>query len=149
METHHCKHHRAYVDNLNKSLELNGLQTTDILEVQRLIGKGVGGDLMRNNGGGHYNHALFWKWMAPVSTRGQQPSPALLQKIVDQWGSLDEMRKEFNEAATKRFGSGWAWLGVKPDGSLAISSSPNQGKFYLSLASVIVAYSMNRNISAM
>jgi Fe-Mn family superoxide dismutase len=77
-------------------------------------------------GGGHYNHSLFWKWMAPVGESCQGPSGALKAKIEDRWGSVDAMRKTFNEAAANRFGSGWAWLGVKSDGSLDICSTANQ-----------------------
>ena len=83
--------------------------------------------IVRNNGGGHYNHSLFWKWMAPVGTSNVAPTGNLKSKIEDRWGSVDEMKKEFNSVAAARFGSGWAWLTVDPStGSLEISSTANQ-----------------------
>lgn len=83
--------------------------------------------MVRNNGGGHYNHSLFWKWMAPVGTSNVAPFGQLKTKIEERWGSIDEMKKEFNNAAATRFGSGWAWLMVDPEtGSLNIASTPNQ-----------------------
>lgn len=83
--------------------------------------------MVRNNGGGHYNHSLFWKWMAPVGTSNVAPSGDLKNKIEERWGSVDEMKKKFNEAAATRFGSGWAWLTVDPEsGTLDITSTPNQ-----------------------
>ena len=78
-------------------------------------------------GGGHYNHSLFWKWMAPVGSSNVKPSGSLAEAIDRTFGSLQSMQTKFNEAAAARFGSGWAWLGVKSDGSLAICSTPNQG----------------------
>lgn len=97
---------------------------SDIVEVQRQAAQSK--VAVRNNGGGHYNHSLFWKWMAPVGEANCAPSGQLKEKIESKWGSVDGMRKAFNEAAAARFGSGWAWLGVKTDGSLEISSTANQ-----------------------
>ena len=83
--------------------------------------------MVRNNGGGHYNHSLFWKWMAPVGTSNVSPFGELKTKIEERWGSVDEMKKEFNNTAATRFGSGWAWLMVDQEtGSLNIASTPNQ-----------------------
>lgn len=97
------------------------------------INKAVGTDaipkdiatVVRNNGGGHWNHSFFWKVMtAPSNSNG--PSAELKSVIDSAFGSVDTMKEKFNAAAAGRFGSGWAWLGVKPDGSLSISSTPNQ-----------------------
>jgi len=83
--------------------------------------------IVRNNGGGHYNHSLFWKWMTPVGTSNVSPFGELKAKIEERWGGVDEMKKEFNNAAASRFGSGWAWLMVDPEtNSLNITSTPNQ-----------------------
>ncbi|EFJ40467.1 superoxide dismutase [Mn] [Volvox carteri f. nagariensis] len=130
MQIHHTKHHQAYVNNLNAALdkfpELKDLGLVD-------INKAVGTDklpteaatVIRNNGGGHYNHTFFWKVMTnPSNTNG--PSGAAKEAIEAAFGSVDEMKTKFNAAAAGRFGSGWAWLGVKSDGSLAITSTPNQ-----------------------
>lgn len=83
---------------------------------------------VRNNGGGHYNHSLFWKWMAPVGTSNASPFGPLKAAIEEKWGCLANMQQEFNGAAATRFGSGWAWLTVDParGGALEISSSANQ-----------------------
>jgi len=81
---------------------------------------------VRNNGGGHYNHSLFWKWMSPVGQANSAPFGNLKDKIEERWGSFDNMRAEFNGAAANRFGSGWAWLGVKANGQLEICSTANQ-----------------------
>lgn len=84
--------------------------------------------VIRNNGGGHYNHSLFWRWMAPIGASNTAPFGKLKEAIDSEFGSLDAMKTDFTNAALTRFGSGWAWLGVRPDGTLAISSTPNQGK---------------------
>lgn len=97
----------------------------DIIQVQKTAAKAP--VVVRNNGGGHYNHSLFWKWMAPVGSCNVAPSGTLKSKIEDRWGSVEEMKKEFNAAAAARFGSGWAWLAVDPQsGALDILSTANQ-----------------------
>ena len=122
MEIHHGKHHNAYVTNLNGALaghpELAGLS---LEELQAKIS-----DIapLRNNGGGHYNHSLFWKVIAPGGASA--PSGALAAAIDAAFGSLDAFKEEFGKAGATRFGSGWAWLGVKADGSLGVCSTPNQ-----------------------
>ena len=90
---------------------------------------------IRNNSGGHYNHALFWRWMSPIGTSNTAPFGKLLDAIDSQFGSFEAMRSKFTDAALTRFGSGWAWLGVRPDGTLAIASTPNQGKLSHPLSS--------------
>ncbi|WP_425426738.1 superoxide dismutase [Acinetobacter populi] len=124
MEIHYGKHHKAYVDNLNAQIKtFPELDKTDLVELQKHISKY--NTAVRNNGGGHFNHDFFWNSLAPSNKTGQ-PSAALLKQINTDFGSLDAFKQKFNEAATGRFGSGWAWLIVTPDGKLAVSSTPNQ-----------------------
>eukprot|EP00746_Dinoflagellata_sp_MGD_P089942 gnl/MRDRNA2_/MRDRNA2_35488_c0_seq2.p1 gnl/MRDRNA2_/MRDRNA2_35488_c0~~gnl/MRDRNA2_/MRDRNA2_35488_c0_seq2.p1 ORF type:complete len:254 (-),score=53.54 gnl/MRDRNA2_/MRDRNA2_35488_c0_seq2:377-1066(-) len=119
MEIHHGKHHATYVNNLNKVLQ----DFPDIESIQ--AGAVKAGPAVRNNGGGHYNHANFWINMAPADKTGT-PSAELEAAIVSAFGSMDAMKEKFTQAALTRFGSGWAWLGVKPDGKLGITSTANQ-----------------------
>jgi superoxide dismutase, Fe-Mn family len=131
MEIHHGKHHNAYVTNLNKAIEDKpDLQKMSIEEICSNLDK-VPQDVrvaVRNNGGGHYNHSLFWTLMAPKGTAGGgEPSGALADAMKKAFGSFADFKTKFADAGTKRFGSGWAWLGVKAgDGSLVITSTPNQ-----------------------
>jgi Fe-Mn family superoxide dismutase len=124
MEIHHDKHHAAYVTNLNKALNQlpGGFPAKSIEEI--CAEATADQAAIRNNGGGHYNHSRFWKWIAPGGATA--PSGALEAAIIKQFGSLDEMKKQFSEAAKSRFGSGWAWLSMAEDKSLFISSTPNQ-----------------------
>ena len=128
MEIHHDRHHKAYVDNLNKALP----STTKSLE-ELLVTVSSQPVAVRNNGGGHWNHSFFWQLLAPASAK--QPSAALLAQIQKDFGSLDNLKVEFGKAATSRFGSGWAWLIVK-DGKLVISSTPNQDNPLMDVAEV-------------
>ena len=126
MEIHHDKHHGAYVTNLNKALE--GHADLAKLSVEALISKidSVPETIrtaVRNNGGGHANHSLFWKIMKKGG--GGEPKGEITEAIKSTFGSFNEFKAKFNEAATKRFGSGWAWLQIK-DGKLGIESTPNQ-----------------------
>jgi len=126
MEIHHDKHHGAYVSNLNKALE--GQAELAKLSVEALISKidSVPENIrtaVRNNGGGHANHSLFWKIMKKGG--GGEPKGEIADAIKATFGSFNEFKAKFNEAATKRFGSGWAWLQIK-DGKLGIESTPNQ-----------------------
>jgi Fe-Mn family superoxide dismutase len=124
MEIHHGRHHAAYVNNLNAQLKtFPELANLSLEAMQGQISKF--NVAVRNNGGGHYNHDLFWKLMAPEGQRGK-PSGALEAAIAASFGSVDEMRKRFDQAALGRFGSGWAWLIVTPEKKLAITSTPNQ-----------------------
>jgi Fe-Mn family superoxide dismutase len=128
MVIHRTKHHQAYVDNLNKALEGHAeLQSKSIEEICAGIGSVPEAIRMavRNNGGGHYNHSLFWVLMAPAG-QGGSPSPSLAAAIDKAFGSMDAFKAQFADAGMKRFGSGWSWLIQKPDGSLAITSTPNQ-----------------------
>lgn len=124
MTIHHDRHHQAYVDALNKAVAADPALKGQSLDA--LVAKaGTLPVAVRNNAGGHWNHSFFWKTMAPPAQAGQ-PSPALAAAIDRQFGSLAAFKAAFKEAGTKRFGSGWVWLVVKADGTLAITSTPNQ-----------------------
>ncbi|WP_337052178.1 superoxide dismutase [Pseudoxanthomonas sp. USHLN014] len=124
MEIHHDRHHKAYVDNLNaKVKDFPALATTSLEDIQAQVSRYDAA--VRNNAGGHYNHSLFWTLMAPAG-KGGSPSPALKAKLIQSFGSEQAFQAKFTEAATKLFGSGWAWLIVKPDGALAITTTANQ-----------------------
>ena len=124
MTIHHDRHHAAYVANLNAQIPtFPALASVDLTTLQGSISKYSAA--VRNNGGGHYNHSLFWTVMVPAG-KGGQPSAGLAKAIKLAFGSQQAMQQQFNQAAASRFGSGWAWLIVKPDGALAITSTPNQ-----------------------
>ncbi len=122
MEIHHGKHHQAYVTNLNNAIAGTDAEKLSIEEICKNISKYP--MPVRNNGGGHYNHSLFWKVMKAGG--GGAPSGALAEAINKTFGNLDEFKKQFANAAATRFGSGWAWLCVKADKTLAVCSTPNQ-----------------------
>jgi superoxide dismutase len=122
MEIHHSKHHQAYVNNLNKAL--SGTKAATLSLEDLVITAGRRSDAVRNNAGGHYNHSLFWEILSPKAQKA--PSGALLMAIEKQFVSLDSLKKLMNQAASTRFGSGWAWLIVTPDKKLQVCSSPNQ-----------------------
>ncbi|TCS89885.1 Fe-Mn family superoxide dismutase [Anseongella ginsenosidimutans] len=119
MEIHHGKHHQAYVTNLNKALE--GKEAGSIEEICKNVSSY--GAAVRNNGGGHFNHSLFWTVIGPNA--GGTPSGELAAAIDTAFGSFDAFKEKFSAAAATRFGSGWAWLIVK-DGKLEVTSTPNQ-----------------------
>ena len=124
MTIHHGKHHQAYVTNLNAQIKTFAeLDHLPLEQVMAQISKY--NPAVRNNGGGHYNHTLFWQVMAPVG-QGGQPSDALTQQINADFGSLAQLQEQFNAAAATRFGSGWAWLIVTPEGKLVVTSTANQ-----------------------
>jgi len=122
MEIHYTRHHKAYFDNLQAAAKDNPIADTDFMEVLNNISKYPAA--VRNNGGGHFNHELFWSIMSPNG--GGQPAGALAEAIVRDFGSFESFREQFNNAAKTRFGSGWAWLSVKADKSLCVCSTPNQ-----------------------
>jgi Fe-Mn family superoxide dismutase len=130
MEIHHGKHHQAYVDNLNKALAGTGSENIQLEDLMKSISKFP--MAVRNNGGGHYNHTLYWSIMSPNG--GGTPSGDLAKAIDAAFGSFDEFKKKFAEAGTTRFGSGWAWLCVKADGSLCVCSTPNQDNPLMDIA---------------
>ena len=132
MEIHHGKHHQAYVNNLNNALKDNAAALSSGLEeIIRNISKYSAA--VRNNGGGHWNHSMFWKVMSPNG--GGIPGGDLGTAITATFGSFDAMREQFNQAAATRFGSGWAWL-VVHDGKLVITSTPNQDNPLMDIAEV-------------
>lgn len=122
MEIHYTKHHRAYFDKFVAAIKDTPYAGTSLETIFANMTKLPGA--VRNNGGGLYNHTLFWESMSPNG--GATPSGKLADAITAQYGSFDEFKSRFNDAATNRFGSGWAWLSVKTDGSLCICSSANQ-----------------------
>ena len=130
MEIHHSKHHQAYVNNLNAALEGTDGASLSIEDILKNISKY--GMPVRNNGGGHWTHSFFWSILSPNG--GGNPTGALGDKINEQFGSFEAMKEEFNKAATTRFGSGWAWLCKKADGSLCICSTPNQDSPLMDIA---------------
>jgi Fe-Mn family superoxide dismutase len=127
MEIHHGKHHNTYVTNLNKALEghadLQGHSIEDLLRQIDSLPEAIR-TAVRNNGGGHFNHTLFWNIMGPNA--GGAPSGELAEAIQAAFGSFDEFKAKFNAAATGRFGSGWAWLVVSPDGAVSIETTEYQ-----------------------
>lgn len=130
MEIHHSKHHNAYVTNLNAALDGQEASNFAIEDIVKNISKYP--MPVRNNGGGHWNHAFFWNILSPNG--GGNPTGPLADKITAQFGSFEAMKEEFNKAATTRFGSGWAWLCKKADGSLCICSTPNQDNPLMDIA---------------
>ena len=128
MEIHHGKHHATYIKNLNAALEgkadLAASSLDDLMaHLSKVEDKAVQTTL-RNNGGGHWNHTFFWETLAPADKSGK-PSGDLAKAIEASFGSMDTFKTTFGEAATKRFGSGWAWLILK-DGKVVVTSTPNQ-----------------------
>jgi Fe-Mn family superoxide dismutase len=126
MTLHHDKHHAAYVNNLNTAVEGTNFANMSIDELVRNINMVPDDKRMavRNNGGGHYNHSMFWQIMKPGG--GGAPTGEIAQAINDAFGSFDALKDAFNKAGAGRFGSGWAWVIVGSDGKLAVTSPPNQ-----------------------
>jgi Fe-Mn family superoxide dismutase len=122
MEIHHGRHHQAYVDNLNKAIEGTDAANLSLEDINKNMSKYSAA--VRNNGGGHYNHSLFWTVLSPNG--GGTPSGDLAAAIDATFGSFDELKKQLQAAGASRFGSGWAWLIVTEDGSLKVTSTPNQ-----------------------
>ncbi len=122
MEIHHSKHHQGYTNNLNAAIEGSDLEGKSILDIMSSMDLNNGA--VRNNGGGYYNHDLFWKVMSPNG--GGAPSGDLATAIDVAYGSFDNFKAEFSKAAATRFGSGWAWLCVHPGGKVEVCSSANQ-----------------------
>jgi Fe-Mn family superoxide dismutase len=121
MEIHHTKHHQAYTNNLNNAIKGTDLENLSIMD---LMTKHVDNTAVRNNGGGFFNHDLFWNVMSPKG--GGTPSGALADAITASFGSFDAFKEKFNAAAATRFGSGWAWLCVLQGGKLEVCSTANQ-----------------------
>lgn len=131
MEIHHGKHHAAYVNNLNKAIENSEMSGKSLEELFSNISKLPAA--VRNNGGGHYNHSLFWEIMGPQ--KGGEPTGVFKDAITGSFGSFEAFKEQFNNAAATRFGSGWAWL-VHSNGKLVVSSTPNQDNPIMDVADV-------------
>ena len=122
MEIHHTKHHNGYTTKLNGAIEGTDLENQSIESILKNLD--MGNAAVRNNGGGYYNHCLFWEIMSPNG--GGEPSGDIGGAISDSFGSFTAFRESFSNAAATRFGSGWAWLCAHPGGKLEICSTPNQ-----------------------
>ena len=130
MEIHHSKHHNAYVTNLNNAIAGTDLEGKSIEDLMKNLD--MNNMPVRNNGGGHYNHTMFWEIMSPNG--GGLPTGELATAIDAAFGSFDAFKAEFSKAGATRFGSGWAWLIATPDGKLAITSTPNQDNPLMDIA---------------
>ncbi|QJW91902.1 superoxide dismutase [Spirosoma taeanense] len=132
MEIHHDKHHNAYVTNLNNAIAGTEMENKSIEDLLKTVSQAP--VAVRNNGGGHYNHTLFWNTLS--GNGGSQPTGELAEAISQKFGSFDAFKDEFTKAATTRFGSGWAWLIVNQQGELAVTSTPNQDNPLMDVADV-------------
>ena len=132
MEIHHDRHHNAYVTNLNAAVTGTALEGKTLEELFSSISTLA--PAVRNNGGGHYNHDLFWNILSPEG--GGVPVGTLAKAIDAKFGSFDAFKEEFKKAGLTRFGSGWAWLVAQKDGSVAVSSTPNQDNPLMDVADV-------------
>jgi Fe-Mn family superoxide dismutase len=132
MEIHHGKHHQAYVTNLNKALEGKPEASSSIEDIVKNISKFPAA--VRNNGGGHFNHSLFWTVLGP--NKGGEPTGDLAKAITETFGSFADFKTKIQDAGATRFGSGWAWLSVGADKKLVISSTPNQDNPLMDIAEV-------------
>lgn len=121
MEIHHSKHHAGYTAKFNAALEAASLESSDLTGLMTSID--MNNAALRNNGGGYYNHCLFWENLSPQATEMSADLTACIERC---FGSVDNMKEAFNKAAATRFGSGWAWLCRKDDGSLEVCSTANQ-----------------------
>ncbi|SDY49964.1 superoxide dismutase [Hymenobacter psychrophilus] len=122
MQIHHDKHHQAYVTNLNNAIAGTDMEGKSLDELMHNIAAAP--TAVRNNGGGHWNHSMFWQVLSPKG--GGEPTGAVAEAITKSFGSYEKFKEEFTKAAGTRFGSGWAWLCKQADGSLTICSTPNQ-----------------------
>ena len=132
MEIHHGRHHKAYFDNFTAAIKDTAAASDSLEDILANISQH--GAAVRNNGGGFYNHNLYWKVMSPNG--GGEPKGELAQAINDTFGSFEAFKTQFKDAGVKQFGSGWAWLIVGKDGKLAITSTPNQDNPLMDVAAV-------------
>ncbi|SEH40911.1 superoxide dismutase [Epilithonimonas hominis] len=130
MEIHHSKHHQAYVDNLNNAIAGTDLEGKSLEEIQKI---GTDKPAVRNNGGGHYNHSLFWELLTPG---GSKDPVGNVKAEIEKIGGFEKFKEDFSNAAKTRFGSGWAWLVKNADGSVVVSSTPNQDNPLMPVADV-------------
>lgn len=131
MEIHHGKHHQAYVNNLNNAIKGTAAEGKSLDEIMAEISKHS--MAIRNNGGGHWNHSLFWQVMSPAG--GGAPEGKLADALNATFGSFEAFKEQFNNAGATRFGSGWAWL-IVHDGQLVVTSTPNQDNPLMDIAEV-------------
>ena len=124
MEIHHSKHHQAYVKNLNKAIAGTNLEKITLNALMLNVSQRA--DVIRNNAGGHFNHSLFWEILAPKEKQTTNITNEFDSAVKTTFGHLDSIKAKLNQAASTRFGSGWAWLIVTPDKKLVITSTPNQ-----------------------
>lgn len=130
MEIHYTKHHQAYVDNLNKAIEGTDLEGKSLEDLQKI---GTDKPAVRNNGGGHFNHSLFWELLTPG---GSKEPVGNVKAEIEKIGGFEKFKEDFSNAAKTRFGSGWAWLVKNSDGSVVVSSTPNQDNPLMPVADV-------------
>jgi Fe-Mn family superoxide dismutase len=130
MEIHHSKHHQAYVDNLNNAIAGTDLEEKSLEEIQKT---GTDKPAVRNNGGGHFNHSLFWELLTPG---GSKEPVGNVKAEIEKIGGFEKFKEDFSNAAKTRFGSGWAWLVKNSDGSVVVSSTPNQDNPLMPVADV-------------
>lgn len=130
MEIHHSKHHQAYVDNLNNAIAGTDLEGKSLEEIQKT---GTDKPAVRNNGGGHFNHSLFWELLTPG---GSKEPVGNVKAEIEKLGGFEKFKEDFSNAAKTRFGSGWAWLVKNADGSVVVSSTPNQDNPLMPVADV-------------
>ena len=130
MEIHYTKHHQAYVDNLNKAIEGTDLEGKSLEDLQKI---GTDKPVVRNNGGGHFNHSLFWELLTPG---GSKEPVGNVKAEIEKIGGFEKFKEDFSNAAKTRFGSGWAWLVKNADGSVVVSSTPNQDNPLMPVADV-------------
>jgi len=127
MELHYTKHHQTYIDNLNAALqdypEVAAIPLSELLADLQMVPEAIR-TAVQNNGGGHENHSQFWQWMTPTSSA--MPKDQIASDIIKVFGSFEQFKQQMNDAAKKRFGSGWAWLVVNAQGTLEVSSTANQ-----------------------
>ncbi|CDT02648.1 superoxide dismutase [Sphingobacterium sp. PCS056] len=132
MEIHHDRHHQAYVDNLNKAIAGTEAENLSLEDIIKNISKYPAA--VRNNGGGHYNHKLFWTVLGPNA--GGEPTGELATAINETFGSFSELKTQLQNAGATRFGSGWSWLIVNAEGKLQVTSTPNQDNPLMDVAEV-------------
>lgn len=130
MEIHYTKHHQAYVDNLNNAIAGTDLEGKSLEEIQKT---GTDKPAVRNNGGGHFNHTLFWEILTPG---GSKEPVGNVKAEIEKIGGFEKFKEDFSNAAKTRFGSGWAWLVKNSDGSVVVSSTPNQDNPLMPVADV-------------
>ena len=130
MEIHHSKHHQAYVDNLNNAIAGTDLEGKSLEEIQKM---GTDKPAVRNNGGGHFNHSLFWELLTPG---GSKEPVGNVKAEIEKIGGFEKFKEDFSNAAKTRFGSGWAWLVKNSDGTVVVSSTPNQDNPLMPVADV-------------